>query len=214
MNGVTQMPGSDYSVSGSTITFTTTPPSGQVILVRHVGYQIVGSVADNDLSITGGTMTGSILVGSDNQYDLGSTNNQWRTIYGHEIEATYADLAERYASDAPYTVGTVVIYGGEAEITTTTDEMDVSVAGIISVNPALKMNASAGNSQTHPYVALKGRVPCQVIGPVKKGDLLVTSSTSGFAKSVGKRDLGLAVLAKALETNLDEGRKIVEVAVV
>jgi len=111
-------------------------------------------------------------------------------------------------------VGTVVIYGGEAEVTTTTDEMDVSVAGIISGSPALKMNAAAGNSQTHPYVALKGRVPCQVIGPVTKGDLLVTSSTPGFAKSVGKRDLGLAVLAKALETNLDEGRKMVEVAVV
>ena len=214
MNGVTQMPGSDYTVSGSTITFTTTPPSGQVILIRHVGYQIVGSVADNDLSITGGTMSGSILVNADNSYDLGSSTNQWRTIYGHEIEATFADLAERYASDAPYAVGTVVIYGGEAEVTTTTDEMDVSVAGIISGSPALKMNAAAGNSQTHPYVALKGRVPCQVIGPVTKGDLLVTSSTPGFAKSVGKRDLGLAVLAKALETNLDEGRKMVEVAVV
>jgi hypothetical protein len=214
MNGVTQMPGSDYTVSGSTITFTTTPPSGQIILVRHVGYQIVGSVADNDLSITGGTMSGSILVNADNTYDLGSATNQWRTVYGHEIEATFADLAERYASDAPYLVGTVVIYGGEAEITTTTDEMDVSVAGIISGSPALKMNAAAGNSQTHPYVALKGRVPCQVIGPVTKGDLLVTSSTPGFAKSVGKRDLGLAVLAKALETNLDDGRKMVEVAVV
>ena len=214
MNGVTQMPGSDYTVSGSTITFTTTPPSGQIILVRHVGYQIVGSVADNDLSITGGTMSGSILVAADNTYDLGSATNQWRTVYGHEIEATFADLAERYASDAPYVVGTVVIYGGEAEITTTTDEMDVSVAGIISGSPALKMNAAAGNSQTHPYVALKGRVPCQVIGPVTKGDLLVTSSTPGFAKSVGKRDLGLAVLAKALETNLDDGRKMVEVAVV
>lgn len=214
MNGVTQMPGSDYSVTGSTITFTTTPPAGQLILVRHVGYQIVGSVADNDLSLTGGTMSGSILVNADNQYDLGSATNQWRTIYGHEIEATYADLAERYAADAPYNIGTVVVYGGEAEITTSSEEMDVSVAGIISGSPALKMNAAAGNSQTHPYVALKGRVPCQVIGPVSKGDLLVTSSTPGFAKSVGKRDLGLAVLAKALETNLDDGRKMIEVAVV
>ena len=214
MNGVTQMPGSDYSVTGSTITFTTTPPAGQIILVRHVGYQIVGSVADNDLSLTGGIMSGSILVNADNQYDLGSTTNQWRTIYGHEIEATFADLAERYASDAPYTVGTVVIYGGEAEITTTTDEMDVSVAGIISGSPALKMNSAAGNSQTHPYVALKGRVPCQVIGPVTKGDLLVTSSIPGFAQSSGKLDYGIAVLAKALETNLDDGRKMIEVAVV
>ena len=214
MNGVTQMPGSDYTVSGSTITFTTTPPTGQVVLVRHVGYQIVGSVADNDLSLTGGTMSGSILVNADNQYDLGSSTNQWRTIYGHEVEATFADLAERYATDAPYAVGTVVVFGGEAEITLTPEEMDVSVAGIISGAPALKMNAAAGNNETHPYVALRGRVPCQVIGPVRKGDLIVTSSTPGFGKSVGKRDLGHAVFAKAIETNLDEGRKLVEVVVI
>ena len=214
MNGVTQMPGSDYTVSGSTITFTTTPPTGQVVLVRHVGYQIVGSVADNDLSLTGGTMSGSILVNADNQYDLGSSTNQWRTIYGHEVEATFADLAERYATDAPYAVGTVVVFGGEAEITLTSEEMDVSVAGIISGAPALKMNAAAGNNETHPYVALRGRVPCQVIGPVRKGDLIVTSSTPGFGKSVGKRDLGHAVFAKAIETNLDEGRKLVEVVVI
>ena len=214
MNGVTQMPGSDYTVSGSTITFTTTPPSGQIILVRHVGYQIVGSVADNDLSITGGTMSGSILVNADNSYDLGSSTNQWRTIYGREVEATFADLAERYEADKKLTVGAVVVFGGDKEVTECSEEMDVSVAGIISGNPALKMNSDAGSDDTHPYVALKGRVPCQVIGPVTKGDLLVTSSMPGFAKSVGKRDLGHAVLAKALETNLDEGRKMIEVAVI
>ena len=160
------------------------------------------------------TVSGSQMPSTDNTYDLGSETQQWRTIYGHEVEATYADLAERYASDAPYKPGTVVIYGGEAEITTTSIERDVSVAGIISSSPALKMNSAAGNSQTHPYVALKGRVPCQVIGPVTKGDLLVTSSIPGFAQSSGKLDYGIAVLAKALETNLDDGRKMIEVAVV
>ena len=214
MNGVTQMPGSDYTVSGTTITFTTTPPSGQVILVRHVGYQIVGSVADNDLSITGGTMTGSILVGTDDAYDLGSSTKQWRTIYGHEVESTYADLAERYEADKKLAVGTVVVFGGDKEVTECLEEIDVSVAGIISGKPALKMNSDAGSDDTHPYIALKGRVPCQVIGPVSKGDLLVTSSTPGFAKSVGKRDMGCAVFAKAIETNLENGRKLVEVVVI
>ena len=214
MNGVTQMPGSDYTVSGSTITFTTTPPAGQIILVRHVGYQIVGSVADNDLSITGGTMTGSILVGTDDTYDLGSSTKQWRTIYGHEVESTYADLAERYEADKKLAVGTVVVFGGDKEVTECLEEIDVSVAGIISGKPALKMNSDAGSDDTHPYIALKGRVPCQVIGPVSKGDLLVTSSTPGFAKSVGKRDMGCAVFAKAIETNLENGRKLVEVVVI
>ena len=214
MNGVTQMPGSDYTVNGTTITFSTTPPSGQVILVRHVGYQIVGSVADNDLSITGGTMTGSILVGTDDAYDLGSSTKQWRTIYGHEVESTYADLAERYEADKKLAVGTVVVFGGDKEVTECLEEIDVSVAGIISGKPALKMNSDAGSDDTHPYIALKGRVPCQVIGPVSKGDLLVTSSTPGFAKSVGKRDMGCAVFAKAIETNLENGRKLVEVVVI
>jgi len=214
MNGVTQMPGSDYTVSGTAITFSTVLPSGQVALIRHVGYQIVGSVADNDLSITGGTMTGSILVGTDNTYDLGSSTKQWRTIYGHEVESTYADLAERYEADKKLAVGTVVVFGGDKEVTECLEEIDVSVAGIISGKPALKMNSDAGSDDTHPYIALKGRVPCQVIGRVHKGDLLVTSSTPGFAKSVGKRDMGCAVFAKAIETNLEDGRKLVEVVVI
>ena len=105
------------------------------------------------------TVSGSQIPNIDNTYDLGSDTKQWRTIYGHEVEATYADLAERYASDAPYEPGTVVVFGGEAEITTTTLDTDVSIAGVISTNPALKLNSSAGNNQTHPYIALKGRVP-------------------------------------------------------
>ena len=214
MNGVTQMPGSAYTVNGTAITFSTVLPSGQVALIRHVGYQIVGSVADNDLSITGGTMTGSILVGADDTYDLGSSTKQWRTIYGHEVESTYADLAERYEADKKLAVGTVVVFGGDKEVTECLEEIDVSVAGIISGKPALKMNSDAGSDDTHPYIALKGRVPCQVIGRVHKGDLLVTSSTPGFAKSVGKVDMGIAVFAKAIETNLEDGEKLVEVVVI
>ena len=106
------------------------------------------------------------------------------------------------------------MFGGDKEVTECLEEIDVSVAGIISGKPALKMNSDAGSDDTHPYIALKGRVPCQVIGPVSKGDLLVTSSTPGFAKSVGKRDMGCAVFAKAIETNLENGRKLVEVVVI
>ena len=164
IDGVTQTPGVDYTVSNLTLTFSTTLSVGYTAIVRHVGYQIVGGVAStNDLPLAGGVMNGSILVDNDNQYDLGSQTNQWRTIYGHEVEATYADLAERYQSDAPYEPGTVVVFGGEAEITTTVIELDVSVAGVISTNPALKLNSQAGNSQsriheiTHPFILSGGR---------------------------------------------------------
>jgi len=159
-------------------------------------------------------ITGTIIPATDNTYDLGSSTKKYSTIYGHTVTATYADLAERYATDVPYEAGTVVVFGGEAEITTTIEPGDVSVAGVISTNPALKLNADAGNSQTHPYVALKGRVPCMLIGPVSKGDLIVTADNEpGYAQSIGKNDAGHSVFAKSIETDLTEGKKVIEVVI-
>jgi len=214
LNGVTQTPGGDYTVSGNTLSFVNPLPLNQVAIVRHVGFQVVGGTTGSYLSLSGGTMSGSILVNADNTYDLGTSTNQWRAVYGRSIEATYADLAERYEADKYYEEGTVVVFGGDKEITTTTIGEDVSVAGVISTNPAYKMNSQAGADDTHPYVALRGRVPCKVVGPVRKGDLLVTSELEGFAKSVGKLDRGHAVFAKSLCENLADGNKIVEVVII
>jgi len=159
-------------------------------------------------------ITGNIVPATDNTYNLGSTTHKYSNVYSHAIVATYADLAERYATDVPYEAGTVVVFGGEAEITTTTEAKDVSVAGVISTNPALKLNADAGNSQTHPYVALRGRVPCNFVGPVSKGDLIVTADNEpGYAQSIGKNDAGRSVFAKSLETDLTEGKKLIEVVI-
>lgn len=96
-------------------------------------------------------------------------------------KAKYADLAERYAADAPYSEGTVVVFGGEAEVTASTSYAQRSVAGVVSTKPAVMMNSEAGNSQTHPYIALQGRVPVKVTGEVKKGDILVASDIAGTA---------------------------------
>jgi len=158
--------------------------------------------------------TGNIIPATDNTYTLGTPSKKYSNIYGHSVHAHYADLAERYASDVPYESGTVVVFGGEAEITTTTEARDVAVAGVISTNPALKLNADAGNSQTHPYVALRGRVPCKMIGPVSKGDLIVTADNEpGYAQSIGKENAGRSVFAKSIETDLTEGKKLIEVVV-
>jgi hypothetical protein len=159
------------------------------------------------------TVAGSISPTVDATYDLGTSTEQWNVIYGHTVEATYADLAERYAADAPYEPGTVLVFGGEAEVTTTTMLSDTKVVGIVSTDPALKMNSAAGNSQTHPYIALKGRVPCKVIGKIEKGDLLVTSSTPGYAKaSLGVPMIG-TVIGKAIEAKSGPGEGIIEVFV-
>ena len=163
---------------------------------------------------TGMDVTGNIVPVTDDTYDLGSSTKKYANVYGHSIEATFADLAERYATDVPYEVGTVVTFGGEAEITVTSIAGDVSVAGVISTNPAIKLNADAGNSQTHPYVALRGRVPCMLVGPVSKGDLIVTADNEpGYAQSIGKNDAGHSVFAKSITTDLSVGKKVIEVVI-
>jgi hypothetical protein len=104
-----------------------------------------------------------------------------------------------------------VVFGGSEEITVTDAFADVRVAGVISSNPAYLMNATA----TGLPVALRGRVPVQVLGAVSKGDLLVTSLQPGFAQSVGQNNsYGAAVFAKSLVTNGSNGSKIIEAVIV
>ena len=196
--------------------FSNTAPDQTVSLTGTGATTVTGTYPNFTIDSTNTTtsITESIIPATDNTYDLGSTTKKYANIYGHTVEATYADIAERYATDVPYEEGTVVVFGGESEITTTTESGDVSVAGVISTNPALKLNVDAGNSQTHPYVALKGRVPCKLIGPVSKGDLIVTADNEpGYAQSIGKNDAGRSVFAKSIETDLTVGKKVIEVSI-
>ena len=96
-------------------------------------------------------------------------------IHATATAAQYADLAERYESDAPLSVGDVVMLGGSAEITKCNDELCNSVFGVISDSPAFLMNANAGNNDTHPMVALKGRVLVKLKGTGNAGDRLVSA---------------------------------------
>ena len=107
---------------------------------------------------------------------------------GTATYAKYADLAERYAADAPYAEGTLVVFGGEAEVTASSAFAQRSVAGVVSLRPAVAMNAEAGNNETHPFIALQGRVPVKVTGDVKKGDILVASDVAGTASAWTNED--------------------------
>ena len=201
--------GSEFANTSPDQTVTLTGAGATTITGTYPNFTISSTDTDTTTNITG-----SIEPATDNTYNLGSPSKKYANIYGHSVHATYADLAERYATDVPYEPGTVVVFGGEAEITTTSVAGDVSVAGVISTNPAIKLNADAGNSVTHPYVALRGRVPCNMIGPVSKGDLIITApSEPGYAKSNGKFDAGRSVFAKSLETNLTDGKKVIEVVI-
>lgn len=100
---------------------------------------------------------------------------------GTATYAKYADLAERYAADAEYAEGTVMAFGGDAEVTAAAGYASGKLAGVVSHKPAVAMNAEAGDDVTHPFIALQGRVPVRVEGDVKKGDILVASDIAGLA---------------------------------
>ena len=112
----------------------------------------------------------------------GNITGLWALGPGARLEATYADLAERFESDQPYEAGTVVELGGVAEITAVIDELSNNVFGVISTSAAYMMNSRAGSDNTHPAVAISGRVPVKVKGKVKKGDRLV-SAGKGIARA-------------------------------
>ena len=97
-------------------------------------------------------------------------------------------MAERFEADHPYDAGTVVKLGGEKEITAAVEELCEDVFGVISKRAAFLMNDAAGNNETHPPVAVNGRVPVKVIGRIRKGDRLV-SAGNGLARAAAKNEL-------------------------
>jgi len=174
----------------------------------------IGNITSGNSSVGTGTITVGNIVNSNSNGvgNIGSSTTYFNTVFAKATSAQYADLAENYISDIEYAPGTVVVFGGKAEITTTNTFADVSVAGAISTNPAYLMNSGSNGLP----VALRGRVPVQVIGPVTKGDLLVTAGQNpGYATSVGRsKEHPLAVFAKALETNTNEGTKVIEAVII
>ncbi len=141
-----------------------------------------------------------------------TTNFKFRGI---ATSAEYADLAERYASDQTYAHGTVVRLGGSHEITQTLQEGDIDVFGIVSTQPGFEMNAAAGTDETHPYVALAGRVPCLVVGTVAKGDRLVSSNMPGHARRAHPAELNdyRRIIGRALASKDTDVAGTVEVVV-
>ena len=139
----------------------------------------------------------------------GSGNFAAGTITATATQAQYADLAEKYTSDAELEPGTVVMFGGEAEVKACDSQGSHAVVGVISTDPAYMMNSEAEGQ----YVALTGRVPTKVTGPVAKGDLLVTSSLEGHAEVNNDAKAG-TILGKALGENADgNGPAVIEVLV-
>jgi hypothetical protein len=126
-------------------------------------------------------------------------------IHATATAANYSDVGERFEADAPMAEGAVVSLGGEAEITETTSDLQDTVFGVVSTMPALRMNNGAGNSDSHPFIAMTGRVPVRVKGTVEKGQRLVSSSVKGTARAVatGESINPFHVIGRALESKTD-----------
>lgn len=155
----------------------------------------------------------AILPVSNVFVDIGSTTKWFNNIYGTAIHAQYADVAERFEADQPYNPGTVVALGGVKEITAAAEELSEEVFGVISTNAAYLMNSGAGNNDTHPPVAVNGRVPVLVIGKVRKGDRLVAAG-NGLARAGSKHELTpWNVIGRSLEDKLDLGEGTIEAIV-
>ena len=145
---------------------------------------------------------------------LGSATVRWNNIFAVNggflsVNANYADLAEKYVADAEYAPGTVLMFGGDKEVTQCVHDLCTRVAGVVSTNPAYLMNSGLEGEYT-VELALTGRVPTKVRGPILKGDLIV-SAGDGHARAEGIPQVG-TVIGKALE-DFDGDTGVIEVVV-
>lgn len=153
-----------------------------------------GNVAIN-IKTPGGVTVLSAEGSSDTATPV-TIKGQWTLGSNASINALYADLAENFASDKIYEPGTVLVFGGTNEVTESSVENDVKVAGVVTTDPAFVMNYKLHGTKS--CIALQGRVPCKIIGPIAIGDMLVTSSIPGHAKKAQNPALG-SVIGKALQ---------------
>ena len=153
----------------------------------------------------------NILPLANATYNLGSSGLNWNLIYGTATQARYADLAENYVADQKYEPGTVLMIGGEQEVTLAKGQGTTKVAGVISEHPAHLMN-SALEAEFVATVALQGRVPCKVIGKVSKGDMMVVSMVPGVAMASEDPRAG-SIIGKALADYDGDRVSVIEVLV-
>lgn len=167
-----------------------------------------------NLSATANIACGNINNANANGVgNIGNSTTYFNTVFAKATSAQYADLAEMYVADQPYAPGTVLDFGGTFEVTKTIQSHSTAVAGIVSTQPSYLMN-SACDGEHVVAVALTGRVPCQVVGTIRKGDRLVASDITGVATVLDndKYEPG-CIVGKALEAYDSQAVGTIEVAV-
>jgi len=203
--------------------------TGGQLRVSMNGNAEIASTVDLDIKVTYGptlsliTEATSLSLGgynapaviSRNLINLGLPNFKFDNVHanvfhGEATSARFADLAEYYASDVEYEPGTVLIFGGASEVTVTDKYSDSRLAGVVTTNPGLIMNSELQG--TRVCMALQGRVPVKILGVVKKGDMLTTSSIPGYAEVAANPTIG-TVIGKALENKSTPDKGVIEVSI-
>ena len=156
--------------------------SGGNINFNIGGTSNVMVVSGSGVVLTGLTTPSVAKSGSNAVGNIGSESNYFNQVFATATTALYADVAERFEADEVMDPGTVVELGGAKEITRSRTDLSENVFGVISTRPAFTMNGGAGENDTHPPVAMTGRVPVKVVGQVTKGDRLV-SAGNGIARA-------------------------------
>jgi hypothetical protein len=206
---ITQLPGlsvltgtNQFPVVSSGVTFNVTANVMQTFMANVPGAITVNSTNQSVAIVNGG---------SNGVGNIGASGSTFNTVFARSTSAQYADLAEYYRGDREYPAGTVVSFGGSAEVTVSARDADLAVAGVVSAQPAYVMNAGLqSESQSPVLVALQGRVACQVKGPVRKGDVMV-STGDGTARSESNPRAG-TIIGKSLE-NFDGEHGFIEIVV-
>jgi hypothetical protein len=199
-----------------------TSTSGTLSVLNNTGLAVGASsnfrvsVSGNDVTLRNQTSGGNLYLGVNVGGNVTPTLTMFGAngaISGNQINANYADVAERFEADEVMLPGTVVELGGANEITQVIDELSDKVFGVISTRAAYLMNSSAGSDATHPPVAMTGRVPVNVVGQVLRGDRLV-SAGNGLARSAQAGEAtAFNVIGRALRDKLDTGEGTVEAIV-
>ena len=183
--------------------------TANVLVASSTGVVLPGTVTVNS-----GAAATAIINGAGNAVgNIGSSGTYFNRLFAQATTALYADLAEMYSSDVTYPPGTVLVFGGNQEVTISSHSHDNRVAGVVSTHPAHVMNS--GQPGDHVLaVALAGRVPVNVIGPIQPGDCVVTSSTPGVAEvmDITRYQPGV-VIGKALQEYSGTGVGTIEVVV-
>lgn len=176
---------------------------------------VSGNITAASITIPPGGTLGNITVqnilnaNGNGTGNIGNASVYFNTVFAKSTSAQYADLAEHYQGDGEYPAGTVVVFGGSAEITVSDWDHDPRVAGVVSANPAYVMNAQ----HAHTLVALQGRVMCRVQGPVSKGDRLVNVRPGVAGRLRSDQYQPGCVIGKSLVDVLTADEVCVEVAV-